>query len=87
MYKCPPEHLRMGLTKLTQDEKTEEQGKRKRGKMKGRGRGHSKKSPDGLTIARAYSPTGSLLPETMDELPNELTNTYNPSTAPWGGGF
>ena len=31
----------------------------------------SKISPEALTLARAYRPSGSLLPETVDELPNE----------------
>ena len=33
--------------------------------------GTKKKSPDGLTVARAYRSPGSLLPETVGELPNE----------------
>ena len=34
-------------------------------------KGSTKKSPDGLTVARAYRPSGSLLPEAVDELPTE----------------
>ena len=32
--------------------------------------GTKKKSPDGLTVARAYRPPGSLSHELVDELPN-----------------
>lgn len=40
------------------------------------------KNPDGLAIARAYSPPGSLLLEAVDELPTYPTPIINTSAAP-----
>ena len=49
--------------------------------------GTKKRSPHGLTVARALCPPLSLLPEglTVDEFPNEPNLHYNPSTTHWGG--
>ena len=41
-----------------------------------------KRNPDGLSKAQARQ--GTLRPETVDELSNKPTPTYNPSTTPWG---
>ena len=43
-----------------------------------------KKSPDGLTVARANRPPQSELPEAVDELPND-PNLHNLSTTPFLG--
>ena len=37
-----------------------------------------KRSPDGLTIARANRPPGSLCPEAVDDLPNLSTPIIHP---------
>ena len=48
--------------------------------------GTKKQSPDGLTVTQAYHPPGvAATPNVglVDDLPNEPTYTYNPSTTPW----
>ena len=46
--------------------------------------GMKKRSPNGLTIARAYRPVESLRPEAVDELSNKSTPITHP--LPHGGG-
>ena len=53
MHECCPQHLYMD--------------KRRRDNMERSREGRIKRSPDGLAVARAYLPDGSLLPETGDE--------------------
>ena len=47
--------------------------------------GREKKSSDRLTVARAHRLPGVATPEVVEELPNELNNTYYPSSTTWGG--
>ena len=70
IHESSPEHLRIGTARLKSERETEEDGKRKRAKMERSKVGAKKINPDGLTIARAYRPQGSILPQEVDELHN-----------------
>ena len=45
---------------------------------------YEKRSPDGVTLARAYRPPVVATSEAVDELTN-LIYTYNPNTSSWEG--
>ena len=66
-----------GTAKLKRDKETEDEGKQKREKMKGSMySGHKiKTQPKGLAKAWASHPTGLLLSEAVDELPNKPNPT------------
>ena len=64
MHECFPQHSCM-----KKDKDTEEEGKHRGVNMESR-TGTIKRSPDGLTIALAYPPQGSLFFETVNKLPN-----------------
>ena len=49
----------------------EDEGEKRRVKMERNTMGAGKKMSDGLAVARAYRPQWSLLPEAVDELPDE----------------
>ena len=68
---CSSEHVHIGIERLTKDNETEEQGKQKIVKMGRSTAGTKKLSLDGLTVARAYHPPGSLLPKAVNELHNK----------------
>ena len=64
-YSCPecfPKRSRMGTARLKQDEESEEEGYKREVSIE-RSKAVTKKiSPNGLTIARAYRPTGIATP-------------------------
>ena len=67
MQGCCPKHLRMGAARMKENK--DKEFKKRRVNLE-RTAGPKKTSPDCITIVRAYRPTGSLLPEAVDELPN-----------------
>ena len=51
MHECSPEHLRTGTAKTKYDKEKEEEGQKKRVSLR---KENTKKSPDGLTVTKAY---------------------------------
>ena len=70
--KCSIEHLRMGTAILKCGKETEEIGKQKWVQIQRSTEGTKKRSPDGLTVARATIPARLILPEPVYELPGGL---------------
>ena len=68
MHERFPKHFRMETTRMTYGRETEEEGENRRVNMKRSTAGRKKML---LIVALAYHPQGLLLPETMDELPDE----------------
>ena len=64
------QHLRMGTARMKEDKDTEKEGKEKRVSIE-RNKEGTKNTPSAVqTIAQAYIHSGSLIPETVYELPN-----------------
>ena len=69
-HECWPQQLRNGIARMKVDKDTEEEGKKIRVNKERSTAGTKQRCPEGLTVAPAYSPSKSLLPEAMDELLN-----------------
>ena len=78
LHECSLEHLRMGTERLKEDKKQRNKASRSVKLEKSKMGMTKKKKSDDQTIARAYRPSRSLLPEAVTcTSPERKTYTYN----------